>query len=227
LTDQSVIFFVLNFLYFGLFVIRNATVIYYFTFNFGRTDWLAFVGLFGILSGLPMLLILPWLQKKMAKKNVLILSTFIYIVGDLLIYFGGSSSVSLIAGLAITGLGIYGIFGTVFAIQPDVIDYSEYKKKRSIAGMIAAFQGFSVKASMGLASAFIGALLSMGGYVPNTTQTPTALKFIEVSFIWVPLVICLLISITTWFYKLDHQRTDMDIELERRRKMYDQDVVNL
>lgn len=227
LTDQSVIFFVLNFLYFGLFVIRNTTVIYYFTYNLGRTDWLAFVGLFGILSGLPMLLVLPWLQKKMAKKNVLILSTAIYIVGDLLIYFGGSSSVSLIVGLAITGLGIYGIFGTVFAIQPDVIDYSEYKKKRSIAGMIAAFQGFSVKASMGLASAFIGALLSFGGYVPNTTQTPTALKFIEVSFIWVPLVICLLIAITTWFYKLDHQRADMDIELDRRRQINNQDVVNL
>ncbi|KKI91560.1 MelB protein [Bacillus sp. SA1-12] len=227
LTGHSFIFFVLNFLYFALFVIRNTTVIYYFTYNLERTDWLTFVGLFGILSGLPMLLILPWLQKKMSKKNALLLSTAIYIIGDLLIYFGKSSAVLLIAGLAITGLGIYGIFGITFAIQPDIIDYSEYKKKRSIAGMIAAFQGFSVKGSMGLASAFIGVILNLGGYVPNATQTATALQYIELTFIWVPLGICLLIGATIWFYKLDEKRAEMDTELERRRSLPNQKVVNL
>lgn len=227
MTDQTFIFLLLNFLYFALFVIRNTTVIYYFTYNLGRTDWLTFVGLFGILSGLPMLLLLPALQKRMSKKNVLLLSTVIYIVGDLMIYFGKSSATMLIVGLAITGLGIYGIFGTIFAIQPDVIDYSEYKKKRSISGMIAAFQGFFVKGSMGLASAFIGYLLSVGGYVPNATQTATALQYIEISFIWTPLVLCLLIGVATWFYKLDSERKSMSNELERRRAMSDQQIVNL
>lgn len=58
------------------------------------------VGLFGILSGLPMLLFLPAFQKRMTKKNVLLLSTAIYIVGDLMTYFGKSSAAMLIAGLA-------------------------------------------------------------------------------------------------------------------------------
>ncbi|HZH62444.1 MAG TPA: MFS transporter [Metabacillus sp.] len=40
MTDQTFIFLILNFLYFALFVIRNTTVIYYFTYNLGRTDWL-------------------------------------------------------------------------------------------------------------------------------------------------------------------------------------------
>lgn len=222
LTDQSYIFFIINFLYFALFVIRNTTVIYYFTYNLGRTDWLVFVGLFGILSGLPMLLILPWLQKKMMKKHVMLLSTAIFIAGDLLIFFGKSSAFLLVAGLAITGLGIYGIFGTTFAIQPDIIDYSEYKKNRSIAGMIAAFQGFFVKGSMGLASAFIGVILSMGGYIPNATQTATALTYIEIIFIWVPLAICLLIGLTMMFFKLDDKRAQMDVELDRRRMMVNQ-----
>lgn len=224
LTGPAVIFFILNFLYFGLFVIRNTTVIYYFTYNLGRTDWLTFVGLFGILSGLPMLLLLPWLQKKMPKKTVLLLSTVIYIIGDLVIYFGKTSPSMLIAGLTITGLGIYGIFGTTFSIQPDVIDYSEYKNHRSISGMIAAFQGFFVKVSLGLGSALVGVFLKLGGYVPNATQTTTALHYIEISFIWVPLIICVLIGITMFFYKLDEKRTDMDVELGRRRALAAKDV---
>jgi len=226
LTDQALIFFIVNFLYFALFVIRNTTVIYYFTYNLGHEDWLTFVGLFGILSGLPMLIILPWLQKKMTKKNVLLMSTAIYIIGDLVIYFGKSSPFLLIAGLAITGLGIYGIFGITFAIQPDIIDYSEYKNHRSIAGMIAAFQGFFVKVSLGLGSAFVGVILKMGGYVPNATQGATALTYIEAIFIWVPLAICLLIGITMWFYNLDGKRAAMDVELERRRVSTNQKVIN-
>lgn len=217
LTDQSWIFFILNLLYFSLYVVRSTTVIYYFKYNLGRTEWLTLVGLLGILSGLPMLLILPWLEKKFSKKNLMIASVLIYIAGDLLIYFGKSSSFCLLAGLVITGLGIYGIFGITFAIQPDVIDYSEYKKKASVSGLIAAFQGFFVKGGMGLTSAIIGFVLKQGGYVANAEQTPKALAYIETSFIWIPIILCAAIAVVTLFYKLDGLREEMNVALETGR----------
>lgn len=217
LTDQSIIFFVLNFLYFALYVFRSTTVIYYFTYNLQKTQWLTLVGLLGILSGLPMLLILPALQRKLSKKNVMYLSIAIYIVGDLMIYIGRSSAFCLLAGLVITGLGIYGIFGVTFAIQPDVIDYSEFKKNKNISGLIAAFQGFFVKASMGLASAIIGAILKWGGYVANAKQSPKALACIETSFIWIPLGLCAAIGVLMYFYNLDGKRVKMSETLEARR----------
>lgn len=165
-----------------------------------------------------MLLVLPYLEKKMSKRNVMFLSVIIYIAGDLIIYLGKTSAVCLIIGLAVTGLGIYGIFGTTFAIQPDVIDYSEYRKNKSVSGLIAAFQGFFVKASMGLASAVIGLLLKQGGYVANAAQTPKALAYIEASFIWIPMVLCVVIGVVMCFYRLDKERGNMDEELERRRR---------
>lgn len=217
LTGQSFIFFGVNFLYFALYVVRNTTVIYYFTYNLQKENWIAFVGLFGILSGLPMLLLLPWLQRRMGKKMVMYVSLALYIAGDMVIYLGRSYMGCLLAGLLLTGLGIYGIFGTTFAMQPDVIDYSEYRNNKSISGMIAALQGFFVKASMGIASAVIGLFLSMGGYVPNAAQSQSALNAIEVSFIWIPVVLCVLIGIIMAFYNLDSVRTDMSAELDRRR----------
>ena len=122
------------------------------------------------------------------------------------------------AGLVITGLGIYGIFGVTFAIQPDVIDYSEYQKKAGISGLIAAFQGFFVKAGMGITSAVIGLALKMGGFVANAEQTPKALSYIEASFIWIPIVLCIGIGIIMSFYKLDGLREEMSTVLEERRK---------
>lgn len=218
LTGQAWIFFLLNLFYFSLYVVRSTTVIYYFKYNLGRTDWLSLVGILGILSGLPMLLVLPALEKKYSKRSLMFLSIILYIAGDLLIFIGKNSAACLLGGLVITGLGIYGIFGITFAMQPDVIDYSEYKKNASVSGLIAAFQGFFVKGGMGLTSFIIGAFLKNGGYVANAKQTPRALSYIEVCFIWIPIVLCVIIAVLTYFYKLDGIRAEMTEELEKRRE---------
>lgn len=154
-------------------------------------------------------------------------SIALYLAGDLLIFFGKGSAVCLLGGLVITGLGIYGIFGLTFAMQPDVIDYSEYKKNASVAGLIAAFQGFFVKGGMGLTSFVIGAFLKNGGYVANGVQTEKALSYIEICFIWIPIVLCVLIGVLTYFYKLDSLRGKMTEELERRRNKMTENTVEL
>ena len=218
LTGQAWILFLLNLFYFSLYVVRNTTVIYYFKYNLDRTEWLSLVGILGILSGLPMLLLLPALEKKYSKRSLMFFSVALYIAGDLLIYIGRSQAACLLIGLVVTGLGIYGIFGLTFAMQPDVIDYSEYKKNASVAGLIAAFQGFFVKGGMGLTSFIIGAFLKNGGYIANEVQTPRALSYIEICFIWIPIVLCVMIAILTYFYTLDSLRGEMTQELEARRK---------
>ena len=218
LTAQAWILFLLNLFYFSLYVVRNTTVIYYFKYNLGRTEWLSLVGILGILSGLPMLLLLPTLEKKYSKRCLMFVSVVLYVAGDILIYAGKNQAACLLTGLVITGLGIYGIFGITFAMQPDVIDYSEYSKNASVAGLIAAFQGFFVKGGMGLTSFIIGAFLKNGGYVANAVQTPKALSYIEICFIWIPIILCVLIAILTYFYKLDSLRSEMTRELEARRK---------
>lgn len=217
LTGQAWILFLLNLFYFSLYIVRNTTVIYYFKYNLGRTDWLSLVGILGILSGLPMLLLLPALEKHFSKRNLMFMSVILYALGDLLIFAGKNSAACLLIGLVITGLGIYGIFGITFAMQPDVIDYSEYKKNASVAGLIAAFQGFFVKGGMGLTSFVIGLFLKNGGYVANAVQSKQALTHIEICFIWIPIVLCALIAGLTYFYKLDGLRAEMTEELEKRR----------
>ena len=142
----------------------------------------------------------------------------LYVAGDVLIYAGKNSEACLLTGLVVTGLGIYGIFGITFAMQPDVIDYSEYEKKASISGAIAAFQGFFVKGGMGLTSFVIGVFLKNGGYVANAVQTEKALSYIEICFIWIPIVLCAAIAGLTYYYKLDSVRERMTEELENRRR---------
>ena len=59
--------------------------------------------------------------------------------------------------------------------------------------------------------------LKKGGYVANAVQTSRALTHIEICFIWIPIVLCVLIAVLTYFYKLDSIRGEMTEELEKRR----------
>ncbi len=218
ITWQTWILVLVNFFYFGLFVVRNTSVIYYFTYNLESSNWLTFVGFFGILSGLPILLLLPRLQRMFPQRTLIIACCVLYLVGDAIAYIGQGSFVLQLISLAITGLGMYGIFGVTFAIQPDVIDYSEYERNRSIPGMIASMQGFFVKFGMGVAGLSIGWVLDAGGYQANVAQSETALQAIEFCYIWMPVIICASIIVLMSFYKLDSIRGEMTRVLELRRK---------
>jgi len=219
MTGQAWLVMIFNFLYFALYVVRSTTVIYFFKYNLGREDLATLVGFLGILSGLPMLLCLPALQRRFGKRNILFLSIAIYLAGDILIMLNRTSVAFQLCGLVITGLGIYGIFGTVFAMQPAAVDYSDWKKNRSISGTIAAFQGLFVKASMGLASWIIGLYLGSNGYDgASSVQTAAAQQSIQFCYIWIPVILCILLAITNSFYKLDSCAVEMRAELDRRRQ---------
>ena len=219
MTGQAWLVMIFNFLYFALYVVRSTTVIYFFKYNPGREDLATLVGFLGILAGLPMLLCLPKLEEKFGKRNILFLSAGIYLVGNALILVNKTSIACQLAGLVITGLGIYGIFGTVFAMQPDAIDYSEWKKNRSISGTIAAFQGLFVKASMGLASWIIGLYLGSNGYDGSaSTQVASAQDSIQFCYMWIPVILCVLIIAANVFYKLDGCADEMCRDLNARRE---------
>lgn len=219
MTGQAWLVMIFNFLYFALYVVRSTTVIYFFKYNLQREDLATLVGFLGILSGLPMLLCLPKLEEMFGKRNILFLSVAIYLAGNILILIDQTSVVFQLTGLVITGLGIYGIFGTIFAMQPDAIDYSEWKKNRSISGTIAAFQGLFVKASMGLASWIIGLYLGMNGYNGElSTQSAAAQQSIQFCYMWIPVILCVLLAGANMFWKLDSCADEMRAELNERRK---------
>lgn len=215
---QCIIFILMSFFYFAVFAFRSTAIVYYFKYNLMREDLVPMIGVLGTLSGLPVLLVLPYITGKLGKRNSVITGAVIYIVGTLLMFIGVNSIPAIMIGLVATGCGMYLMQGTVFAISPDAIDYCEYKSGRSIAGMVTAIQGFSVKLSIGVSGFIVGKILDATGYVENQAQTAQALMGIRISFLWIPIVISLIVIAMSMIYKLDRQMPDIQTELARQRE---------
>lgn len=106
----------------------------------------------------------------------------------------------------------------LFALQPDPVDYGEWKSGVNTAGTLSAVNGFIGKVGMAIASSIGAALLQFGGFDANlATQTATAQTYITVMYIWVPIITNIATIITMMFYDLDKIYPQIVKELDERR----------
>ena len=140
--------------------------------------------------------------------------------GLLIIFFGGTNVPVLIGGAVVAAAG-YGLKGSMhFAMQPDPVDYGEWKSGVNTAGTLSAVNGFIGKLGMAIASSLGAALLAFGGFDADlAVQTATAQNYIAAMYIWVPIVMNVASMITMSFYNLDKIYPNIIKELDERRKV--------
>ncbi len=215
LNGPAIQLFLYAFLLFVVFTIRSTSIVYYFTYNLNRENLVPMIGVLGTLSGLPVLLLLPYITGKIGKRNSSLLGGAIFIAGTLLIYFGGTGTAPLMIGLVVTGCGVYLMQSTMFAIAPDVQEYCKYKSGHDISGLVTAIYGFMAKLGMGVSAFALGKFLTWGGYVANQEQTPKALLSIQISFVGITIVFTALIMIMMLFYKLDKELPEIQKKMKK------------
>lgn len=192
---------------------RGSAITYFFTYNLGNESLLTLLGI-GTFAGLPMTLSLPFLTQKLGKRNCVVLGSIIAIAGQLLTTV--NDFITLAIGLVIFALGTNLITGTLFTMQPDIIDYTEYKSGKNFSGIISSLFGFLAKFGMGISSAIFGAMLSFGGYVDGATQSSSALSSIYIGYCWIPILTFILTIVLCFFYNLDSKMPSIQKDLEEK-----------
>jgi GPH family glycoside/pentoside/hexuronide:cation symporter len=101
----------------------------------------------------------------------------------------------------------------------DSSDYSEWKSGRRATGLYFSAAVFAQKAGWGIGAAVAGWLLMVFSYVPNVTQTETALLGIKLLVSIIPGVLYMSCAAFMFFYTIDSDMIDrMKRELDARRK---------
>ncbi|OAB27141.1 sodium:solute symporter [Paenibacillus macquariensis subsp. defensor] len=207
----------------GLFVFIGVTAkgpatIYYFKYNLGREDLIPLVNGLNIIMLLAIVLV-PFLSKKLGKRNAMLVGMVIGMVGQVIVYPGGQMmSIPLVlTGTIIGNFGGGIAFGLMFAMIADAIDYGEWKSGVRAPGLLSAAGSFGAKFGMGLGGAIAAWVLSIGKYVPNQKQGPSALLAIEFNFIWLSLISNAIVLVLLLFYKLDKVEHQMISDLKTRR----------
>jgi Na+/melibiose symporter-like transporter len=101
-------------------------------------------------------------------------------------------------------------------MQADPVDYGEWKTGISAAGIMMALNGFIGKVALAVAGALSGLFLSWGNYVPNQTQTASALFAIKMNYLIIPAGMVVISMIIMCFYNLDKIYSKIRAEINAR-----------
>jgi GPH family glycoside/pentoside/hexuronide:cation symporter len=198
----SVFFFVI----YGVKSVVSATGIYYITYYVGRPElvkWYSAIGTFPALLIIPFI---PWLSRKLTKKQLMTLSIATDIVGMLGLYLSPSNwlvTIFISRGIASVGNGMISAY--MWALIPETIEYGEWKTNKRLGGMIYSVICFFFKCGNALGGMIPGIVLSMSGYVAKQAQTPEALHGILIATAIVPICLYSISIVCMRFYNLDKE----------------------
>lgn len=204
--------------FFGGYVIQAGAIIFYFTYNLNNKELSSVAATITTLIPVVTNLCVPFLSRLTTKRNLMIAGSVLHGAGLIIIFIGGSFVPLVLVGVVIGALG-YGLKGSMhFAIQPDPVDYGEWKSGVNISGTLSAVNGFIGKVGMAVASSVAAAMLAASGYVANApVQQASALHAISAMYIWIPIATNVLTIVTFLFYDLDKKLPEINKELEARK----------
>lgn len=190
---QYVLFVFIMFVFMLGFAIKQAGVVYYYTYvaeDEGIIPIQAFVTSISMIVGQ---LCIPFFCKHFGKKNSFFIMSAISLVGNIIFIFAANTPAMIYVGTAVVWYSLGFMMGMRFSILADVIDYSENLSGIKAAGILASLDSFIAKLTFGLNATIFMALLQIGGYIPNQTQTDFSKFCITFGFIGIP-VLCLVVA---------------------------------
>ena len=186
------------------FTVRQASTVYYFSYNLGRPDLIA--DFFALTLGAMIvgLVTVPWLADRLGKARAIIGGSALTLIGLALMYFAPYDNITMIfvSGVVIS-LGATPIAVLGWAMIPDTVEYAQWRHGVRADGAIFSFASFFQKLAKALGGAAVGFALSLGHYVANQEQTADALATIHGLMTLAPAGIVLVTMIAASFYTLD------------------------
>jgi len=206
---------------FIMFAMQNAAIAYYFKYYLGRENN---VQLFNVLGTVALIVALPLskpLAKKYGNRNVFIGSSLLSGIFFMLIYLPGVNNITTIYIFNIIAKMAYApAVPLLWTMIADSADYGEWTTGRRATGLYFSAAVFAQKAGWGIGAAIAGWILTISQFVPNVTQSDTAITGIKLLVSVIPGILYMSCALFMIFYKIDSKTTDlMKKELDAKRAL--------
>lgn len=207
---------------FVMFAMQNAAIAYYFKYYIGKQNN---VQLFNVIGTIALIVALPFtkpLARRFGNRNVFIASSLVSGAFFISLYLPGEKSLITIYVLNICAKMAYApAVPLLWTMIADSADYSEWKTGRRATGLCFSAATFAQKAGWGIGAGIAGWLLTAFNYIPNATQTQTALTGIKLLVSVIPGILYMSCALFMIFYNIDSKTTDLmkrDLDMRRQKE---------
>jgi sugar (glycoside-pentoside-hexuronide) transporter len=214
--------FVLTIVLFVTLSLRGGVMLYYFKYYLVREDLFSLFNVLGTGATIVGVLLSKPMSLRFGKRNLFIGGLGVTVLFTASFAFLPPTAVPLIVATEMLRQFAYGFtIPLLWAMMADVADFSEWKTHRRATGVVFSAIVFGLKAGLGVGGAIGGYVLAAYGYIPNVTQSTTALEGIRLSASLFPALGFLLCIGCLWFYRIDRSmEVQITEELTERRRSF-------
>jgi len=207
---------------FANFINVGTIQLYFFTYNMGNPALQTILVILTLPTFFLGAFITPALVKRFNKRELLIASSVVIIVANLLFLLGGYKPAIWIILLVLLVMNFAGsVKGILYwSMVADTVDYGEWKTHVRNDGLVYAIEGAAMKIIGAVGAMYVGIVITIINFVPNAlTQTEATMR----GLFYIPqitiVVVTLLSIIPILFYDLDKNKHTMILaELKSRKE---------
>ena len=196
---------------------RIAVTAYYVIYCLGSFTMIALIMTIPSLGGIVGSFFVPFLAKKIGKRNVLMWSMIIQGIGLVIMYLAPFDNMKMV----LAGDIIFGLFNVGFPMSlsmvADSVDYMELKTGARTDGTAYATYGLATKFGNAVGGAFGVVIMSAFSYVANAEQTPQALKGINFTVNLLPAILFFVAAAACLLWRMSDKDAD-EIRAKLREK---------
>lgn len=206
--------FVMNTLYVLCYGIINLLLLtcltYYCTYVMGSTSAVTMIEVGYLAASLLTSLVVPVIDRKLGRKNTMLLAGVFYVVGKIWFIMDPFSVPAIYCNAITTGVAVAITFVMFNTNRNNLSDLIEWKEGRRYDGMIGTADNLASKLGEAIAAQGLTAALAAAGYNAELTVQPdSAIKAINFMLGAAPAIVGVLIIIVVCFLNIDSEMEKM------------------
>ena len=147
-----------------------------------------------------------FLVKHMTKRDIVLFSCIISVVGQVLAILNPESLTMISIASGLRGVGMGGFQTLMFTMVIDTVEYGHWRTGIRSEGLLYSANTIGQKVGTGLSLALVGFLLEAADYDGlSAVQSDEALQVISFLFNWMPVIFIGSMVVLCLFYKLDKE----------------------
>ncbi|MDO4269468.1 MAG: glycoside-pentoside-hexuronide (GPH):cation symporter [Eubacteriales bacterium] len=196
--------------------VNGTCATYYSQYILGNNEYYGVLNLAENIPQVAVIMILAPFIKKFGKRNLVLAGALLTLAAQLTLLFVPANPVYVAVVAALRGVGKAPLFGCVFTMMADVVNYGHWKTGVRVQALIFSAATVGQKFGGGITGSVIGNLMDASGFTGLAEEIPSAVAMVQNLYIWGTIFAWAVIAALMFAYKLDKQYDGMMSEMAQK-----------
>ena len=168
------------------------------------------------IPGIIVIMFLPPFIQRFGKRNLVLAGAVLTMAAHISLAFVPANLTYAVVVSAIRGIGKAPLFGCVFTMMADVVNYGHWKTGIRVQALVFSAATVGQKFGGGITGWAIGKLMDSSGFTGLVEEIPSAVSMVENLYIWGSVFAWAVIAVLMLLYHLDQEYDGIISDMEQK-----------